>query len=160
VIDWFVVLTPLLLLPVFLPFVFVGCALNSHGAPAQPVRLTFGEGVGNHVDSVTVMFTFTPSGAPAPTLAAIETLTGGEISAADSMVDKTDEFAMHKQPPGDLICTCTITKKDTLEEVTKALGQKHDMDAGTILSIFELTTDGDSFEIGFLAGEVVYVGGW
>ncbi len=157
-IDWFVALTPLILLAIFVPFVFVGCALNTRGAPAQVVRLIFGEGVGGHVDTVKVMFTFTPSGAPAPTLAAIETLTGGEIPAAD-MVDKTDEFAMHKQPPGDLICTCTIAKKDTLEKVTKALGQKHDMDAGTVLEIFELTTDGDSFEIGFLAGEIVVVGG-
>lgn len=159
-IDWFVALTPLILLPLFLALGFLGCGLDRSGTPLQPVRLIIGPGFDDHIATLSVMFTFfTPSGAPSPSHSAVETLQNADIPSEGGSIDKSDEFAMHTQPAGDLICTCNITKKDTLENVTKALGQQHKPDDGIGLGIFELTFDGDNFDITLVEGEIVYVGG-
>ena len=45
-IDWFVLLTPLALLPIFLLFVFIGCVLDSSGLGTEgPITFTYGPGL-------------------------------------------------------------------------------------------------------------------
>src|SRR3989304_1471133 len=57
-IDWFVLLSPLILLPVFLLFVFVGCGLNRSGAIENMTfaKLAIGEGLFDDIEHITVTF--------------------------------------------------------------------------------------------------------
>jgi hypothetical protein len=57
-IDHFVVLTPLLLLPIVLLFAFVGCAFQTHGLDLEPALLIHPDVLGPRlIKSVSVTFT-------------------------------------------------------------------------------------------------------
>jgi hypothetical protein len=58
-IDWFVLLIPLLVLTLIVLFGFVGCALDSEGGPGfVPLTLQYAPGLQTDVKSIDVTFTY------------------------------------------------------------------------------------------------------
>ena len=114
-VDWFVLLTPLVLLPIILLLVFLGCTLDRKGK-AVPVVFTYEGQLGTDVErfdaqctagfGVFNLMTRIEEGTP-QLLAA-----GDDITAGTVPIDSE----------GDISCTCTVVKKavgmDPAETVT------------------------------------------
>jgi hypothetical protein len=118
-IDGFVVLSPLVVLPVVVLFVFVGCALDRSGipgdgpggagAPTKPrVRFRYGPGFETGIASLDVRFLYTPK----------TEFTPHEIAPADPLtvfnpnggvVDRTGQAGLDQAAPGWLSCACDVT---------------------------------------------------
>ena len=109
-IDWFVLLTPLVLLPIILLLVFLGCTLDRDGK-AVPVVFGYQSQLGTDVerfDAVTTAafgffntVTRIEEGMP-------QLLAAGEEHVSFGTVSIDDE--------GDITCQCTITRKPTEDE--------------------------------------------
>jgi hypothetical protein len=145
-IDWFIVLIPLALLPVFLLFVFVGCPLDREGL-ATPVGFGYEGGLGTDVQRFDAAVSGPESLPPLVTLTRIEQGTpplqaAGEEGLTLGFVGIDSE--------GDVTCTCTITLKPvdefTAPEVRHPNKSKHKMKEEDAPS-FRLERDEDDFVV-------------
>lgn len=98
--DWFLLLTPLLLLVILLLFCFVGCGLDIEGSAISPdkgrIFLKFSKGVSEGVKIIKLTYTIEGNGAPAFQV-------NTEFKPALALVFKTTEFPSVNTP---LTCTC------------------------------------------------------
>jgi hypothetical protein len=113
-IDWFVLLTPLAVLPIVLLFAFVGCAFKTSPietddpstAPIKPrVWLHYGPGFEKGIDSLEVRFEYQPLDDPDTHVLSQETLQEFDPSGGD--VDRTNWANLEQFIPCLLYCYCT-----------------------------------------------------
>jgi len=167
-IDWFVLLSPMLLLPLFLLFAFAGCQLFFPLDPAPPgplFTLKYPADLKTDVISIAVNFSFTTetfSGHDEPLLLSNKDIDplGGEIYGSMKMASDEDleggwgEGDKVKTTPSEgdeaqLTCECVITFTNSAGETdsptvgpitqTKQAGNKPDP--------FELSRNGDLFSL-------------
>jgi hypothetical protein len=151
-IDGFVLLAPLILLPIILLFVFIGCTLDTTGAQVA-VRLVYGPGFETDIESIEVKFEFNPV-EPLSHLVAIETLTHDEILPEGNSVVKETLVSLGDE--GEIECTCVITKMQTPEPIFcfESIHKARDED---VERFFQLSREGDDFSL--KVAWVEYVGG-
>ena len=103
-IDWFILLIPLALLPIFMLLVFVGCTVNRAGTMpfAHPATLEIGEGSFSEVERIEVSF-----GAEGGEPKASEFL---PIQKDEIVIGKTVEYSgIQSDDDVNVFCTCVIT---------------------------------------------------
>ncbi len=136
-IDWYVLLIPLALLPILLLLIFVGCDLaleleEFKAAPPGPVPITFhySAGLDEDLDAIVVTLTGTAPMTITPFYTAqLDANGGGESVGAISL-----------SASGWITCICTITKSATGAEekvegdVTKFKGIDEDAPKFTLTS--------------------------
>jgi hypothetical protein len=159
--DWFALLTPLLVLPIILLFVFVGCALDRAGHSNLPILLRIGSGFETGVESIAITFTFDPkSGEMTATWAAGQSASDfdatltllGPLPANGYELTEYGVNALQLESEGDVKCECVVTKTATLEKATESsIAPKHaDEELG---GHFHLTRNGEAFDVDFVAGD-------
>jgi hypothetical protein len=162
-----VLLSPLLLLPIFLLFAFAGCQLIF---PIEPVplplfTLKYPAGLKTDVISIKVMFSFTTetfSGKEEPPLLETEGIndSGGEIIGSTEMWHEEDLEGgwaegdkVHDAPTveeeADLTCECTITFTNLAGDIwSQTVGPStQTKQAGNKPDPFKLSRDGDLFSL-------------
>jgi hypothetical protein len=146
-IDWFVLLIPLVLLPILVLFVFVGCPLDRSGNRSAPIRFSY---VGDYSDvqSIEATFTFTPSkteGSEFPHSVGVIPLTGDQVKPGGD-TDLPDG-TLFLPDIGTLKCSCTITKKLSQpgEQPIKEDSPDKDKDEDEDPPSFTLVRDGAAF---------------
>ncbi len=112
-IDWYVLLVALILLPILLLFGFVGCVLNREGAQGSPITFTYQPGLDVDVQSIVVTFAVAVSsedngGSQFPVTSGPFTRSSGTILPAGETI--TDGSAGLDEV-GTVTCTCTVTMK-------------------------------------------------
>jgi hypothetical protein len=148
-IDGFVLLIPLVLLPILVLFVFVGCVLDRSGNRSAPIRFSY-VGDFSDVQRIEVTFTFTPTeqeGSQFADAAGTLDIKGDQVqpNGATDLPDGTVSFS----DEGTVTCSCTVTKKppqpgDPAEQfTTDSLGKDKDEDADP--PPFTLVRDGAAF---------------
>jgi hypothetical protein len=141
-IDGFVLLAPLILLPIILLFVFVGCPLDSEGTQYMPVHLVYGPGFETN-ESIEVTFQFRlPSGDEPLDRRKTETINKQDIDPNGGGI--TAWGVMYTLDDGKVECKCTIETSQgnfvpvPLETCPKEKGEDFERR-------FNLSRDGDSF---------------
>jgi len=113
-IDWFIILTPLVLIPIALLFIFIGCTSTEPTfvlGPSPILKLTIDKGSFTNVHKITVTFSVVPTD---QTFGPTE-ITDAEI-APGFVVEHDTDF-----PPDEVFtctCTCTITITEPAEGET------------------------------------------
>jgi hypothetical protein len=148
-IDWFVLLSPLLVLPLVLLFAFIGCTndyapflVDGHEAPR--VRFRYGPGFQTGITKLTVEFEyqldteFTPDPLPSP-----DPLT--QFDSSGGVVDQTDATDLGKLAPGWVLCSCKPEGPDVTTAVSFP-GKQHN-DGHQELGTFVFSRVGSSFQM-------------
>jgi hypothetical protein len=152
-IDWLVLLVPLVALPIVSLFAFFGCQLVFPGNPYDGfwpiVGLHYPEGLQTDVETLTITFEFTLDSGESPSgLTAMETLTKADIEPVGEFIDRRTQVDLREQGEGKLKCTCIITKTGSSTPITRSDDQTYGGDAeDSELNYFELARDGDGFEV-------------
>jgi hypothetical protein len=146
-IDWFVVLVPLVLLPIVLLFVFVGCTYDYDVLVLLPVILHYGPGSETNVESIEVTFEFGAHSSTRTLFHQDSVPDGGEIIKPDG--GKIEEFVAPVNEEGQVECTCLIKMKQTpVPQFEPASAHKEEDE--DLQGHFELSRDGDSFNLDYV----------
>ncbi len=149
-IDWFVLLTPLVLLPILLLFVFIGCRLDTAGAipPSGVVEFSYQPGLGLEFPNKpkVVSFVVTWEGPLAGSLASISR--GGESAPAinndaGEMFLQAGDVGVESE--GVITCKCAVTYiADPLagDETSENFSSAKEKVADVSAPRFELVRDG------------------
>lgn len=125
-IDWFVVLIPLLLVPIFALFVFVGCVLDREGkAPGSPITFSYPAGLdspsGNAPGLSSIVWQYNmdldsdlewggPGQIGGPTSAGPFERGAGAGQAIDGN-GETHSHMAYIESEGPVTCSCTLVTK-------------------------------------------------
>jgi hypothetical protein len=109
-VDWFVVLTPLLLIPIVFPFVCVGCVLTRQGG-AAPLSFLYQQGL-DDVDSIEVHVDVSgltddddDEGVPP-----VQSIQVGDIETEGTDAQRRHHLGtVPAISKGTMVCTCTVT---------------------------------------------------
>ena len=124
--DWFVLLTPLLLLPIALLFMFIGCGLQTTGIPDEPpydipvtLHIVDIPSIADGVKSLEVTFTGEVFGDS--TRSTTRTLTHEQIKA-NSFIDDFEIVSLYDF--GTVACKCIVTFFAAPSDAAEAIREK------------------------------------
>jgi hypothetical protein len=117
-VDWFVLLAPLVSLPIALLLVFLGCTLNRFGEGPILVRFDYGPGCDQNVESIVLSFQWVDVSGESPSNRhEVEIMKGPEINPAGGAVEKWSLADFGDEGRVDL--TCSIQKSNNPNEIIK-----------------------------------------
>jgi hypothetical protein len=144
-IDVFVVLVPLAVLPIVLLFGFVGCSVPDFWIGS--IALQWGAGFNGDIKSLEVTFQYLPNnGESSSSYIVSATLTDMELTSffGGQSIDKTGVLHLSSVPNGTLTCNCVITQTVTAQ--TTAVNDSQPMEPNTWTPAFILSRNGTGFE--------------
>ncbi len=110
-IDWFVVLTPLLLIPIVFPFVCVGCVLTKEGG-ASHLSFLYQQGL-DEVDSLEVHVDVSGLTNDDGDVGSVPSLQFGDIETEGTDGERRHHLGyIPATSTGTIVCTCTLTMLD------------------------------------------------
>ncbi len=144
--DWFVLLAPLLVLPIVALFVFVGCTLPTQGTWQDvPFWFKYDAGCDTGVQTIEVRFQPIESGEAPSNLKQVITLNHNDIKPEGDILTQYGLFPLSAE--GDVECVCVITMMQTLEKFTTETASVHKVSDEDVPGWFELWVDGAGFHL-------------